>query len=70
MTMRFSLTMGVIWFDYQVQSDFAFCPFGAGPRKCIGDQFAFFEAVSLLAKVSQQAGEQGLRRAWLEECLA
>lgn len=28
----------------EVSSDFAFIPFGGGARKCVGDQFALFEA--------------------------
>lgn len=33
----------------EVSSDFAFIPFGGGARKCVGDQFAFFEATVALA---------------------
>uniref|UniRef100_A0A7S0RBW3 Cytochrome P450 n=1 Tax=Chlamydomonas leiostraca TaxID=1034604 RepID=A0A7S0RBW3_9CHLO len=33
----------------EVTSDFAFIPFGGGARKCIGDQFALFEATVALA---------------------
>ena len=33
----------------QVASDFAFIPFGGGARKCIGDQFALFEATVAMA---------------------
>lgn len=33
---------------------FAYCPFGGGSRKCIGDQFAWMEAVLILATVAQQ----------------
>lgn len=33
----------------EVSSDFAFIPFGGGARKCVGDQFAMFEATIALA---------------------
>ena len=33
----------------EVSSDFAFIPFGGGARKCIGDQFALFEATVAMA---------------------
>lgn len=32
---------------------FAYCPFGGGTRKCIGDQFAWMEATLVLATVAQ-----------------
>lgn len=32
---------------------FAFCPFGGGTRKCIGDQFAWMEATLMLATIAQ-----------------
>jgi cytochrome P450 len=35
----------------EIHSDFAFLPFGAGSRKCVGDQFACMEAVITLAIV-------------------
>lgn len=35
----------------EVHSDFAFLPFGAGSRKCVGDQFAYLEAAITLAMV-------------------
>lgn len=33
----------------EIASDFAFMPFGAGARKCVGDEFAVMEAVVTLA---------------------
>lgn len=32
-------------------TDFRYIPFSAGPRKCVGDQFALMEAVTALAKL-------------------
>ena len=39
---------------YQIMSDFAFLPFGGGPRKCVGDQFAFMESTIALAMLLQE----------------
>lgn len=33
----------------ETSSDFAFLPFGGGPRKCVGDQFALMESTVALA---------------------
>merc|ERR1712194_536964 len=35
----------------EIASDFAFMPFGAGARKCVGDEFAIMEAVVTLSMV-------------------
>lgn len=41
-------------FYCQIVSDFAFLPFGGGPRKCVGDQFAFMESTIALAMLLQK----------------
>lgn len=38
----------------QATTDFAYLPFGGGRRKCIGEQFALFEAVVALAMLSHR----------------
>ncbi|KFK33561.1 hypothetical protein AALP_AA5G029500 [Arabis alpina] len=38
----------------EIVSDFAFLPFGGGPRKCIGDQFALMESTVALAMLFQK----------------
>lgn len=35
----------------EVHSDFAYLPFGGGSRKCVGDQFAYMEAVVTLSLI-------------------
>lgn len=42
----------------KVMADFAFLPFGGGPRKCVGDQFAFMESTVGLAKLLQKYNVQ------------
>nr|AAT28222.1 putative 97B2-like cytochrome P450 [Ginkgo biloba] len=38
----------------EVLADFAFLPFGGGPRKCVGDQFALMESTVGLAMLLQK----------------
>ncbi|KAG6496578.1 cytochrome P450 97B2, chloroplastic-like [Zingiber officinale] len=38
----------------EITSDFAFIPFGGGPRKCVGDQFALLESTVALALLLQK----------------
>ncbi|XP_030456075.2 cytochrome P450 97B2, chloroplastic [Syzygium oleosum] len=38
----------------EIISDFAFLPFGGGPRKCVGDQFALTESTVALAMLLQK----------------
>ncbi|KAL9245932.1 hypothetical protein vseg_019527 [Gypsophila vaccaria] len=38
----------------EIVSDFAFLPFGGGPRKCVGDQFALMESTIALAMLLQK----------------
>ncbi|XP_030965855.1 cytochrome P450 97B2, chloroplastic [Quercus lobata] len=38
----------------EIIADFAFLPFGGGPRKCVGDQFALMESTVALALLLQK----------------
>lgn len=38
----------------EIISDFSFLPFGGGPRKCVGDQFALMESTIALAMLLQK----------------
>lgn len=39
---------------HQIIADFAFLPFGGGPRKCVGDQFALLESTIALSMLLQK----------------
>jgi hypothetical protein len=39
---------------HQVTENFAYLPFGGGRRKCIGDQFALFEATVALSMLMRR----------------
>lgn len=43
------------WLDGEAPPRFAYIPFGAGMRKCIGDHFAMFEATVMLAELMRRA---------------
>ncbi|EFJ43549.1 hypothetical protein VOLCADRAFT_65884 [Volvox carteri f. nagariensis] len=45
----YAVSGGAALYPNEVGSDFAFIPFGGGARKCVGDQFAMFEATVALA---------------------
>jgi cytochrome P450 len=55
------------WLDDRARPKMAFIPFGAGPRACIGEGFAWMEGVLLLATFAQRwrlrlrDGESALR---------
>ena len=43
------------WLDAPSPPRFSFIPFGAGGRKCVGDQFAMLEATLVLAETIRRA---------------
>lgn len=45
---------GRLLYPNEIASDYAFMPFGAGSRKCVGDEFALMEAVVTLVMVMRR----------------
>ncbi|KAG5061564.1 hypothetical protein JHK87_002593 [Glycine soja] len=54
----------------EVISDFAFLPFGGGPRKCVGDQFALMECTVALTLLLQNFDVELNRTPNLERCVS
>ncbi|XP_057545720.1 cytochrome P450 97B2, chloroplastic [Amaranthus tricolor] len=48
-----SRSLGALY-PNEIVSDFAFLPFGGGPRKCVGDQFALMESTIALGMLLQK----------------